>query len=121
MQVGVEKIDIYEGVFVKALLNSRAMELFTNKKFVKKWRFKKEKLTRPIQIRNVDGTDNSRGMVMHKIECNLYYKRYVEQVKIDVYDLGRIKVILEMPQLAAHNPKINWEKGEVKMMRCSPL
>jgi len=34
---------------------------------------------------------------MHKIECNLYYKRYVEQVKIDVYDLGRIKVILEMP------------------------
>jgi len=48
MQVGVEKIDIYEGVFVKALLNSRAMELFTNKKFVKKWRFKKEKLTRPI-------------------------------------------------------------------------
>ena len=48
MQVGVEKIDIYEGVFVKALLNSRAMELFTNKKFVKKWRFKKEKLTRLI-------------------------------------------------------------------------
>jgi len=48
MQVGVEKIDTYEGVFVKALLNSRAMELFTNKKFVKKWRFKKEKLTRPI-------------------------------------------------------------------------
>jgi len=48
IQVGVEKIDTYEGVFVKALLNSRAMELFTNKKFVKKWRFKKEKLTRPI-------------------------------------------------------------------------
>jgi len=46
---------------------------------------------------------------------------YVEQVKIDVYDLGRIKVILEMPWLAAHNLKINWKKGEVKMMRCSPL
>jgi len=48
IQVGVEKIDTYKGVFVKALLNSRAMELFTNKKFVKKWRFKKKKLTRPI-------------------------------------------------------------------------
>jgi len=58
---------------------------------------------------------------MHKIEYNLYYKRYVEQVKIDVYDLGRIKVILEMPWLVAHNLKINWKKEEVKMMRCSPL
>jgi len=51
----------------------------------------------------------------------LYYKGYVEQVKIDVYDLERIEVILGMPWLAVHNPKINWEKGEVKMMRCSPL
>jgi len=23
--------------------------------------------------------------------------------------------------LAAHNPEINWETGEVKMMRCPPL
>jgi len=23
--------------------------------------------------------------------------------------------------LAAHNPKIDWEKGEVKMMRCPPI
>jgi len=23
--------------------------------------------------------------------------------------------------LAAHNPKIDWEKGEVRMMRCPPL
>ena len=121
MQVGVEKIDTHKGVFVKALLDSRAMELFADKKFVEKQRFKKEKLIRPIQIRNVDGTDNSRGMVMHKIECNLYYKGYVEQVKIDVYDLERIEVILGMPWLAVHNPKINWEKGEVKIMRCSPL
>ena len=25
-----------------------------------------------------------------------------------------------MPWLAAHNPEINWEKGEVKMTRCPP-
>jgi len=36
IQVGVEKIDTYEGVFVKVLLNSRAIELFANKRFVKK-------------------------------------------------------------------------------------
>jgi len=97
MQVEVEKINTHKGVSVKALLDSGATGLFADKKFVKKWRFKKEKLARPIQIRNVDGIDNDRGMVMHKIECNLYYKGHVEQVKMDVYDLERIKVILGMP------------------------
>ena len=78
MQVEVEKIDIYEGISVKVLLNSGATGLFADKKFMKKQRFKKEKLARPIQIRNVDGTDNSGEMVTHEIECNLYYKRHME-------------------------------------------
>ena len=78
IQVEVEKIDTYEGIFVKALLDSRATELFANKRFVKKWGFKKKKLARLIQIRNVDRTNNSEGMVMYKIEYNLYYKRYIE-------------------------------------------
>jgi len=30
-------------------------------------------------------------------------------------------MILEMPWLQVHNPEINWEMGEVKMMRCPPL
>ena len=119
--MGVKKIDTHKGVSVKALLDSGATGLFADKKFVKKWRFKKEKLARPIQIRNVDGIDNDRGMVMHKIECNLYYKGHVEQVKMDVCDLERIEVILGIPWLAVHNPEIDWEKREVKMTRCPPL
>jgi len=35
--------------------------------------------------------------------------------------LGKTEVILGMPWLAAHNPEINWEKGEVKMMQCPPI
>ena len=97
IRVEVEKIDTYKGISIKALLNSRVTGLFVDKKFVEKWRFKKDKLARPIQIRNIDRTDNSKGMVIYKIECNLYYKGYVEWVKIDVYDLERTEVILEMP------------------------
>jgi len=69
----------------------------------------------------MDGTNNSRGMVMHKIECNLYYKRHVEQVKMDVCNLERMEVILGILWLAAHNPEIDWEKREVKMTRCPLL
>jgi len=36
-------------------------------------------------------------------------------------NLGKTEVILGMPWLAVHNPEIDWEKGEVKMMRCSPI
>ena len=40
---------------------------------------------------------------------------------MDVCDLGKTKVILGMPWLVAHNPEINWETGEVKIMRCPLL
>jgi len=51
----------------------------------------------------------------------VYYKGHVERVRMDIYDLGKTEVILEMPWLTAHNPKINWETGEVKMTRCPLL
>jgi len=121
MKVGLEKIDSHEEVSVKALLDSGAMGMFTNKKFMEKNGFKLEKLDRPVRIRNVDGTRNSGGLVMHEIEMNMYYQGHVERMKLDVCDLGRTEVILGMPWLAAHNPEINWETGEVKITRCLPL
>ena len=42
-------------------------------------------------------------------------------MRMDVCDLGKTEIILGMPWLAAHNPEINWETGEVKMTRCLPL
>jgi len=69
----------------------------------------------------VDRTGNSGGLVTHEIEVNVYYQRHVERMRLDVCDLGRTEVILGMPWLAAHNPEINWETGEVKMMRYPAL
>jgi len=48
MKVGVEKLNTHKGVLVRALLDSRATGLFTNRKFIEKWGFKKEKLAKPI-------------------------------------------------------------------------
>ena len=73
MQVGLEKVDSHEGVSVKVLLDSGATGMFADKKFVEKNGFKLEKLDRPVRIRNVDGTGNSRGLVTHEIEVNMYY------------------------------------------------
>jgi len=78
-------------------------------------------IERPIAVRNVDSTNNSRGAIMHQVECNVFYKGHVERMRMDIYDLGKTEVILGMPWLQAHNPEINWETGEVKMTRCPPL
>jgi len=121
MRVGLEKIDSHEGVSVKALLDSGATGMFADRRFVERKGFKLEKLKRPVRIRNVDRTGNSGGLVTHEIEVNIYYQGHVERMKLDVCDLGRTEVILGMPWLAAHNPEINWETGEVKITRCPPL
>ena len=42
-------------------------------------------------------------------------------MRMDVCDLEKTEVILGIPWLQAHNPEINWETGEVKMMRCPLL
>ena len=72
-------------------------------------------------VRNVDGTNNSGGAITHQVEYNVYYKGHVKRIRMDVCDLGKTEVILGMLLLAAHNPEINWETGEVKMTRCLPL
>ena len=121
MQIGVEKIDTYEGVLVKALLDSRAIGLFMSKKCTERGGFKLIKLGKPIVVRNVDGTGNSGESITHEVKVNLYFKGHVEKMRMDVCDLGKTKVILGMPWLQAHNPEIDWEKGEVKMTRCPPI
>jgi len=120
MKVGLEKLDMHEGVTVKALLDSGATGIFMDKDFTKEQGFKLEKLDRPVKVKNVDGTSNERGKIKYEVQCNMYFEGHVERIRVDVCRLGRTKVILGMPWLAAHNPEIDWEKGEVKMTRCPP-
>ena len=110
----------HEGVVVKVLLDNRATGLFMDTKFTKEKGFKLEKLKKPLLVQNVDGMVNVGGAIIHQVECNMFFKGHVERVRIDVYNLEKTEVILGMPWLAAHNPEIDWEKGEVKMMRCLP-
>ena len=121
LNVRVEKLDKHEGVTVKALLNSGATGMFMDRRMVARHGFKLQKLERPIMVRNVNGTNNSREAIIHQVEANVYYKGHVERMRMNVCDLGKTEIILGMPWLATHNPEINWETREVKMMRYPPL
>ena len=100
-------MDMHEGITVKALLDSGATEMFMDKRMIARHGFKLQKLERPIAVRNVDGMNNSRRAIIHQVEANVYYKGHVERMRMDVCDLGKTEIILRMPWLAVHNPKIN--------------
>ena len=121
LKVGLEKLESLEGVAVKALLDSGAIGLFMDTTFAKEKGFKIEKLKKPLLVRNVDGTANAGGAIMHQVECNMFFKGHVKRVRMDVYNLGKTELILGILWLVAHNPEIDWEKGEVKMTHCPPI
>jgi len=121
LDIEIERMDTHEGVTIKVLLDSGTMGMFIDRKTVAKHEFRLQKLERLVRVKNVDGTYNSGGAITYEVEVNVYYKSHVERMRMDVCNLGRTEVILGMPWLAAHNPEINWETGEVKMTRCPPL
>ena len=121
LNIRVEKMDIYGGIIVKALLDNGITGMFMDQKITVKHRFRLQKLERLIVVRNVDGTNNSTGAIIYQVEVNVYYKSHIKRIKIDVYNLGKTDIILGILQLQVHNLEINQETREIKMTRCLPL
>ena len=121
LNIRVEKMDIYGGIIVKALLDNGITGMFMDQKITVKHGFRLQKLEKLIVVRNVDGTNNSAGAIIYQVEVNVYYKSHIKRIKIDVYNLGKTDIILGILQLQVHNLEINQETREIKMTRCLPL
>jgi len=107
IKVGLEKLESYEEVAMKALLNSRTTGLFMDTTFMKEKGFKMERMKNPLSVKNVDRTVNVEEAITHQVKCNMFFKEHIERVRIDICNLGKTEVILGMPWLAAHNPEID--------------
>ena len=97
MKVGLEKLENHGGVAVRALLDSRVTGLFMDTTFAREKGFKIEKLKKPLLVRNVNGTVNAGGAIIHQIEYNMFFKRHVERARMDICNLGKTEVILGIP------------------------
>jgi len=118
VEIGLERINMQEGIMVEALLDSSMIGLVMSSEFARKQGFKLKKLNRPMYIRNMNGLLNREGPIEHMVEMNIYYQEYGERMEIDVIRKQKWKVILEILWLACHNPEIDWKTGEIKMTRC---
>ena len=117
VKIGLESIDMQEGIMVEALLDSSATGLVMSLEFARKRRFKLKKMEKSIYVRNMDGSFNKKGLIEYMVEVNIYYQGYRERIEIDIIEGQKWKVILGMLWLACHNPEIDWKTGEVKMTR----
>ena len=88
-----------------------------NRKIATKHEFRLQKLNRPVMVRNVDSTNNSTEAITHQIKVDIYYKNHIKRMRIDICNLKKIDVILEMPWLQMYNSKINWKTEEVKIIK----
>jgi len=118
VKIGLERIDIQEGIMVEVLLDSGATGLVMSSEFSKKQGFKLKRLERPMKVRNVNGLFNKEGPIEHMVEVNIYFKGHRKRTEINMIRGQKWTVILEMLWLACHNPEIDWRMDEVKMTRC---
>ena len=75
-----------------------------------------QKLRRPIEARNADGTSNKGGMIRYQVDLNLRIEDRNSLQRFFVMDLGnKNTVILGHPWLTRTNPFIDWMAGTVRM------
>ena len=96
-----------EGVVTEVLLDSGATGLVMSEEFVRRHKFKRTKLERPVYVRNVDGMLNYVGPIVNIVEVEIFFKGHKERMSIDVIGGQRWSVILGMPWLRYHNPEID--------------
>jgi len=75
-------------------------------------------LSHNIPVFNVDGSPNEAGQISEVVDVVLYYKTHSERMLLAVSGLGKQSLILDYDWLKDHNPRIDWEKGEVEMTHC---
>ncbi|GLB39294.1 putative transposition, RNA-mediated [Lyophyllum shimeji] len=96
--LGVEVVttDTQEILGLKALLDSGAFGLFLHIRFVHEHGITTRTLSRPIPVKNVDGTANAAGAITDSTP----------------------DMILGYIWLKEHNPEIDWAAGTVSMSHC---
>jgi hypothetical protein len=96
------------------LVDSSATDNCIDYRTVEKLKLETQKLREPRPIINIDGTRNSGGTVEKYIHLYVTQGQKEERLKFYVTNLGRDRIILGFPWLAAFNPEINWAEGQIK-------
>jgi len=118
LPVEIGTTDTSELHSVKALLDSGATGSFIDRDFVRSKGINTRTLSHNIPVFNVDSSPNEAGQISEVVDILLRYKTHSERILLAVSGLGKQSLILGYNWLKDYNPKVDWEKGEVKMTHC---
>jgi len=118
LPVEIGTTDTSELHSIKALLDSGATGSLIDRDFVRSKGMNTWTLSHNILVFNVDGSPNEVGQISEVVDVVLRYKTHSERMLLAVSGLGKQSLILGYDWLKDHNPKIDWEKGEVEMTHC---
>ena len=106
-KIGLKQEEEEEGIVTEALLDSRVTGLVINEEFIRRHKFKRTKLERPVYVRNMDSMLNYVEPIVDMVEMEIFFKGHKERTLIDVIEDQKWSVILGMPWLVCHNPEID--------------
>ena len=89
VKIGLKQEEEEEGVVTEALLDSSATGLVMSEEFVRRHKFKRMKLERPVYVRNVNSMLNYAGSIVDTVEVEIFFKGHKERTSIDM--IGRQK------------------------------
>ena len=68
-----------------------------------------------LQAFNVDGTVNKQGRITAATTIHCQAAGFEDDLTLMIVGLGRPQIVLGMPWLTKHNPRIDWEKKTVTL------
>jgi hypothetical protein len=104
-------IECPKTVYGIAMVDSGASGNFINKDFVEKYKITKTKKKNKERIKVIDGRHIANRVIEYECLIRMYINEHVEELYVDVMSLGRHDLVLGIPWLKTHNPRIDWPMG----------
>ena len=103
----------YESVSINAMIDSGATEAFIHKRICDKHQITTKMAEGPREIYLADGNLSEMGSITHIVEVPMEIGGHKELATLQVANLQNHEIILGMPWLRGHNPKIDWEEQKI--------
>src|SRR5437868_7772000 len=100
-------------ITTNAMIDSAATEDFIDYSFAMVHQLPLKKIKQPRNIYMVDGTVSQAGPITHTTEVPMDIGNHKEKITFLIARLIKHEVILGMPWLTNHQPRIKWGKQEV--------
>ena len=98
---------------INAMIDSGATEDFIDKEICRKQEITTTATKNPREIYLADGNPSDMGPVTHRAKVPMRIGNHLELATLKVANLQNHEVILRMPWLKGHNPKIEWGKNKI--------